>query len=271
MMAHIHKASYDHHHWLFMLIFLVVSYVASSSDPTEPATLLKFKSFLSNDSALDNWTNATAPCNGTHNLWAGLLCDGDGNVFGLALTNMGLLGIIDIDTLMDLSALKTVSFMNNSFEGPIPSVNKLSSLTSVYLSYNQFNGEIPDNFFVGMNSLKKIYLDGNEFMGKIPNSLAALTKIVEMDIRGNQFSGKLPNFPQNRNAWKTMNVSYNRLEGPIPASLSNFDASVFVGNKGLCGKPLAPCKSDAENKSDAEKLSDYISYYHYVTRVKDDF
>ncbi|XP_050157425.1 probable LRR receptor-like serine/threonine-protein kinase At4g31250 [Malus sylvestris] len=243
MMAHIHKASYDHHHWLFMLVFLVLSYVASSSDPTEPAILLKFKSFLSNDSALDNWTNAKAPCNSTHNLWAGLLCNGDGNVYGLALTNMGLLGIIDIDTLMDLSALKTISFMNNSFEGPLPSVNKLSSLTSVYLSHNKFNGEIPDNFFVGMNSLKKIYLDGNEFTGKIPKSLADLTKIVEMDIRGNQFSGKLPNFPQNPNAWKTLNVSYNRLEGRIPAGLRVSNPSAFVGNPDLCGKPLAACKS----------------------------
>ncbi|XP_017178519.3 probable LRR receptor-like serine/threonine-protein kinase At4g31250 [Malus domestica] len=240
-MAHIHKA-YDHHHWLFMLIFLVLSYVASSSDPTEAATLLKFKSSLLNATALDNWTNATPPCNGTDN-WAGLYCDHDDNVFGLNLSKMGLRGIIDIDALLNLSGLKTVSVMNNSFDGPIPSVNKLSSLVSFYLSYNNFSGEIPEDFFVGMNSLKKIYLDGNEFTGKIPKSLAALTKIVELDIRGNQFSGKLPKFSQNPKAWKTMNVSYNRLEGRIPASLRNSDPSAFLGNLDLCGKPLAACKS----------------------------
>ncbi|TQD86779.1 hypothetical protein C1H46_027652 [Malus baccata] len=240
-MAHIHKA-YDHHHWLFMLIFLVLSYVASSSDPTEAATLLKFKSSLLNATALDNWTNATSPCNGTDN-WAGLYCDHDDNVFGLNLSKMGLRGIINIDALLDLSGLKTLSVMNNSFDGPIPSVNKLSSLVSFYLSYNNFSGEIPEDFFVGMNSLKKIYLDGNEFTGKIPKSLAALTKIVELDIRGNQFSGKLPKFSQNPKAWKTLNVSYNRLEGRIPASLRNSDPSAFLGNLDLCGTPLAACKS----------------------------
>ncbi|BFG18645.1 hypothetical protein CerSpe_049190 [Prunus speciosa] len=242
-MVRINKA-YDLNHWLLVLFFLAqLCIFVSSSDPSEIQTLLKFKSFLSNDTALDNWNSSTNPCNGSTSIWAGLYCDKNGNVYGLKLQNMGLLGVIDIDTLSGLSALRSISIMNDNFAGPLPSVNKLSALIGVYLSNNQFTGEIQDNAFEGMTSLKKIQLDGNEFSGKIPKSLAALSKLSELYLQGNQFSGKIPNFAQSPNGWKYFNISNNRLEGRIPASLSNLDASAFTGNQGLCGKPLAPCKS----------------------------
>ncbi|VVA14908.1 PREDICTED: pollen receptor kinase [Prunus dulcis] len=236
--------AYDLNHWLLVLFFLAqLCIFVSSSDASEIQTLLKFKSFLSNDTALDNWNNSTNPCNGTTNIWSGLYCEKNGKVYGLKLQNMGLMGIIDIDTLSGLSALRSISIMNNNFEGPLPSVNKIGALIGVYLSNNQFTGEIPEIAFEGMNQLKNIYLDGNEFSGEIPSSLAALPKLTVLDLQGNQFSGEIPNFPQDPNGWKHFNVSNNQLEGPIPASLSNLDASAFVGNKGLCGKPLTPCKS----------------------------
>ncbi|VVA14910.1 PREDICTED: pollen receptor kinase [Prunus dulcis] len=236
--------AYDLNHWLLVLFFLAqLCIFVSSSDASEIQTLLKFKSFLSNDTALDNWNNSTNPCNGTTNIWSGLYCEKNGKVYGLKLQNMGLMGIIDIDTLLGLSALRSISIMNNNFEGPLPSLNKLGALIGVYLSNNQFTGEMQDNAFEGMSSLKKIYLDGNEFSGKIPKSLAALSKLSELGLQGNQFSGKIPNFAQSPNGWKYFNISNNRFEGRIPASLSNLEASAFTGNLGLCGKPLAPCKS----------------------------
>ena len=62
---------------------------------------------------------------------------------------MGLAGLIDINTLSELPALKTISFINNSFEGPLPDVKRLS-LIGVYLSQNRFSGDIPDDAFSGM-------------------------------------------------------------------------------------------------------------------------
>ncbi|XP_062023144.1 probable LRR receptor-like serine/threonine-protein kinase At4g31250 [Rosa rugosa] len=230
------KAAYDH--WLIMLCVLV--FASSSCSATEGDTLIKFKTSLSDTSALDNWNSSTKPCNGSTSHWAGVLCNG-GSVFGLQLQNMGLTGLIDIDTLSELPALKTISFMNNGFGGPLPDVKRLS-LISVYLSQNQFSGDIPDDAFSGMgDTLKKVYLAKNGFTGKIPSSLVDLPKLIELDLGDNQFSGKIPNF-QPRN-WTLLNLANNRLDGRIPASLSNLDAADFQGNKGLCGPPLGKCKS----------------------------
>lgn len=75
--------------------------------------------------------------------------------------------------------------MNNSFEGPMPNMAKLGSLNTLYLSHNRFSDEIKDDAFDGMKSLKKVYLARNKFMGKIPKSLAALPKLMELNLEGN--------------------------------------------------------------------------------------
>lgn len=216
------KAAYDH--WLFVLCVLV--FAISSCYATEGDTLIKFKNSLSDTSALDNWNPSTNPCNVSRN-WVGVLCR-NGSVFGLALQNMSLAGMIDIETLSELPALRTISFMNNSFGGPLPNVKKLASLLSLYFSENQFSGEIQDDAFSGMgDSLKKVYLAKNEFTGKIPSSLVALPKLSELDLGDNQFSGKIPKFQQQ--GWKVMNLANNRFEGRIPSSLRNLNATEFTG------------------------------------------
>ncbi|XP_004292872.1 PREDICTED: probable LRR receptor-like serine/threonine-protein kinase At4g31250-like [Fragaria vesca subsp. vesca] len=233
-----------HNQWLLFLLAIVSSscVISSSSAATdEGATLMNFKNSLSDTAGLDNW-NVTSrnPCNNSQPLWAGVLCN-SGSVYGLQLQSMGLTGLIDIDTLSELPALKTINLMNNGFEGPLPNVKRLS-LISVYLSQNRFSGDIPDDAFSGMSgTLKKVYLANNGFTGKIPSSLVALPKLVELDLGDNQFTGEIPDF-QPRN-WNTMNLANNRLEGQIPASLSNLNPADFEGNKGLCGPPLGKCKS----------------------------
>ncbi|XP_050365296.1 pollen receptor-like kinase 4 [Argentina anserina] len=234
------KAAYDH--WLIMLCVLVFASSSRSATNHEGEILLRFKNSLSDTSALDTtWINTTNPCNVTLH-WEGVQCDTTGKkVFGLQLQNMGLTGLIDIDTLTELPALQTVSFMNNIFAGPMPDVKRLP-LISVYLSQNQFTGDIPDDAFSGMGgTLKKVYLAKNGFTGKIPSSLVALPKLIELDLGDNQFSGKIPNFQPRK--WVMLNLANNRFDGPIPPSLSDLPPADFEGNKGLCGRPLGKCKS----------------------------
>lgn len=203
---------------------LISLFVSSGGDDAE--TLLKFKSSLSNNFALSNWANSTVPCANNTPKWTGLLCS-DGNVLGLRLENMNLSGLIDIDTLAQLPLLRSLSFMYNNFDGPMLSVKKLASLRALYLSYNKFSGEVPEDAFSGMNNLKKLHLAGNQFKGKIPISVAT-EKLVELSIEDNQFEGKIPNFPGTAQL-TTLNMANNRLEGKIPASLSKFNPSSFTG------------------------------------------
>ncbi|XP_019052680.1 PREDICTED: pollen receptor-like kinase 4 [Nelumbo nucifera] len=236
-------------YWLLnaFLITLLCIVIVSSGDP-DADILLKFKKSLANDAALSNWNSSTNPCVGK---WVGVKCWEGNRIWSLKLENMGLTGQIDVDSLVGLPYLRGLSFMNNSFDGPMPKVKVLRALKSLYLSHNRFSGEIPDGAFAGMGLLKKVYLSHNSFSGKIPSSLLGLSKLLELRLDGNQFEGNIPDFQQK--GLQLLNVSNNYLQGPIPASLSNMDSSSFSGNDGLCGKPLKSCDSNKNKKSPLSK------------------
>ncbi|OVA19297.1 Protein kinase domain [Macleaya cordata] len=221
----------------FFIVFLCVITFSCASDTD---TLFKFKDSLANDGALSNWNASSKPCSGDNANWVGILCSNN-TIWGLQLENMGLMGLIDVDSLMGLPYLRTISLTNNSFDGPLPNIKKLGALKSVFLSKNRFSGEIPNDTFTGMGSLKKLYLNKNEFTGQIPSSIVSLPKLLELRLDDNQFEGQIPDFRQKD--LKLANLANNKLEGSIPASLSKMDKSLFSGNEDLCGAPLDQCGS----------------------------
>lgn len=215
MMAH--KKPYF---FIFTFFMLSICFVPIFGD-TNGQILIRFKGFLSNNNALNNWVDESNLCN-----WAGLLCTNN-NFYGLRLENMGLGGKIDVDTLFELTNLVSFSVMNNSFEGPMPEFKKLVKLRGLFLSNNKFSGEILDNGFEGMVNLKRVFLAGNEFNGHIPFSLASLTRLLDLDLHGNSFGGNIPEFQQN--VFRFFDLSNNQLEGQIPISLSNEPLTSFSG------------------------------------------
>ncbi|KAG8375328.1 hypothetical protein BUALT_Bualt10G0088800 [Buddleja alternifolia] len=225
--------------WFLAFCLLSACAIRALSDDTAYSkSLLKFKRSLTNTTMLVNWNDPTDKlCSWNTPIWTGCLCLNDSFV-GLRLEGMGLGGKIDIDSLSEVP-LFSLSVMNNNFSGPFPSdINKLGKLRSLYLGYNRFSGEIPDDAFSGMKPIRKIVLNNNFFDGKIPMSLLKLPRLVGLELQNNEFEGRIPDFWQ---ANLTVNFSNNKLEGPIPATLSHQNASSFSGNA-LCGLPLSPCK-----------------------------
>lgn len=149
-----------------------------------------------------------------------------------------LSGTINVDALKDLANLRTLSFMQNNFQGSLPEINKLGVLKSLYLSGNRFSGQIPGDAFKGMLSLKKVHLAQNGFTGGIPASLGSLPKLIELRLEENQFTGAIPEFDHQL---QDLNISQNALTGPIPRALTNMKPDSFQGNKDLCGQPLNAC------------------------------
>jgi hypothetical protein len=197
----------------------------------ESDALLKLKKSFTNAGALNSWVPGSPPCNGAY--WVGLVCY-DGIVTGLRLGGMGLSGKIDVNALLQLPGLRSISIKNNTFSGPIPKFSEFSLLKAIYLSRNQFSGEIPSDYFAKMKSLKKVFLSDNKFTGEIPSSLAKLPSLVEVRLENNQFNGSIPTLDQP--TLTAINVSNNKLEGEVPANyLSRFNANSFAGNAGLCG------------------------------------
>ncbi|VAI86001.1 unnamed protein product [Triticum turgidum subsp. durum] len=206
----------------------------SSPSPDAAAdALLKLKGGIKDDAGvLRNWSPGTRPCAGAGSSWAGVICH-KGEVTGLQLENMALSGTIDLRPLKGLRGLRSVSFMDNQFTGPMPDVNELPVLRAIFLSGNKFSGEIPADAFDGMSSLKKVALSKNNFSGPIPASLAGVPKLMDLLLDDNKFQGKIPELPQKE--LKVVNVANNELEGEIPASLKSMGAAMFAGNKKLCG------------------------------------
>lgn len=214
--------------------------IATSLALNETVTLINFKASLDNsDVPLQNWKASGVPCIGKTPQFKGVICTDDGKVWGLQLEGMGLSGTLNISLLLGLQNMRTISFMNNSFQGSLPDIKKLGALKNLYLSNNRFNGDIPDDAFDNMVWLKKVYLSHNQFTGPIPTSLTKLPKLLELRLDENKFHGEIPDFPQR--GLQFVNVSNNHFEGAVPESLSKEDPRLLSGNAGLCGQPLTPC------------------------------
>ncbi|KAE9595885.1 putative protein kinase RLK-Pelle-LRR-III family [Lupinus albus] len=213
---------------------------------SEAEALLSLKKSFSNAEALDSWVDGTPPCS-EDDQWEGLVCN-NGQVIGLRLGDMGLQGKIDVDALLELKSIRTISLVKNSFNGSIPELSKIGFLKAIYLSGNKFSGEIREDYFQEMRSLKKLWLDDNEFTGQIPSSLSKMPQLMELHLENNQFNGTIMDL--DNPALVDFNVSNNKLEGGVPASLLKFNGSSFAGNSGLCGDKFRT-KCDENGKKEA--------------------
>jgi len=222
------------HPSFFILIFNIIINFSMIYSLSETEALLTLKNSFSNGNALKSWIANTLPCT-EDDQWEGVVCY-NGLVTGLRLEGMGLFGKIDVDALLELKGLRTISFMNNSFTGSIPELNRIGFLKAMFLSGNKFSGHIPKEYFQRMKSLKKVWLSNNEFTGDIPSSLAEIPQLVELHLEKNQFSGNIPNL--NNPSLVIFDVSNNNLEGEVPQGLLRFNGNSFLGNSGLCGEKI---------------------------------
>ncbi|CAM0946563.1 unnamed protein product [Alopecurus aequalis] len=239
------------HFYIAVVVLLVAAVVASADDGgrTEGDVLVAFRDTLrgadgSPPGPLRSW-GTPGPCDGNHSSWFGVSCHGNGSVQGLQLERLGLAGgAPDMGPLTVLPGLRVISLSDNALTGPFPNVSALGMLKMLYLSRNKFSGEIPADTFIHMRGLRKLHLASNEFSGHVPGSITS-PRLLELSLAHNRFDGPLPDFSQPE--LRFVDVADNNLSGPIPAGLSRFNASMFQGNKLLCGKPLdAVCDPDPD-------------------------
>ncbi|KAK4716675.1 hypothetical protein R3W88_015013 [Solanum pinnatisectum] len=239
---HNRQYRHHHHHLLILIVLLLLVVVPIKSDSSEAEILFQFSKSLQKNGATANWNTKVSPCdkNTDKPNWDNVICE-NGFVFGLQLESKGLSGTIDVDALKDLPNFRTISVMNNNFEGPLPNLSKLAGLKTAYFTNNKFSGQIDNTLFEGMHWLKKLHLANNQLSGKIPSVLGLLPKLTELKLENNKFEGQIPDFAQGR--LMDMNFANNSLEGPIPHGLASLKPSAFEGND-LCDGPLSKCTSE---------------------------
>ncbi|KAG5556202.1 hypothetical protein RHGRI_006726 [Rhododendron griersonianum] len=239
------------------LVLLVLTHRVDSEPAHDKQALL---SFLSSQPANRvRWNASASACT-----WAGVKCDATRSfVISLRLPGVGLLGPILANTIGKLTHLRVLSLRSNFLTGQIPSdFSNLKQLRSLYLNTNLFVGEFPLSL-TELAHLKRLDLSRNSFTGSIPFAITELAHLKRLDLSRNSFTGSIPFainnlkqltglFLENNEFTGNLpiltgvqlinfNVSNNNLEGMIPATLSSLPASSFIGNVGLCGKPLCGC------------------------------
>jgi Protein tyrosine and serine/threonine kinase/Leucine rich repeat len=149
-----------------------------------------------------------------------------------------------IGTLSHLDQLRVLDLHSNRLNGTLSAISSLPNLKLLYLSHNDFSGEIPPA--IGqLTRLLRIDLSNNNLRGPIPSgAVANLTLLLTFLVQDNLLSGLLPDLSTALPRLVEFNASNNQLSGRVPDGMhAKFGIKSFAGNGDLCGPfpPLPLC------------------------------
>ncbi|CAK9169376.1 unnamed protein product [Ilex paraguariensis] len=204
------------------------------------------------------WNETSDPCTGK---WQGVTCDrGLQKVKKVILDQLNLTGVLDPSSLCEARSLGVLSLKDNNVVGNLAEqVSNCKYLTHLYLSGNRFSGNLPDSLSQ-LSNLKRIDVSSNDFSGELPD-MSRISGLLTFRAQNNELNGTIPMFDFSNLV--EFNVSNNNLSGPIPDVSGHFNASSFLGNPGLCGKPLSndcPPAPPANKKGSSNKKYLYLIY-----------
>ncbi|XP_030541481.1 putative receptor like protein 25 [Rhodamnia argentea] len=127
-------------------------------------------------------------------------------------------------------------------------VKILAIFTTINLSHNSFQGEIPG--LIGhLHSLIGLNLSRNHLTSSIPLTLGNLTDLGWLHLSSSELSGVIPRKVGDLASLGYLDLSKNKLSGRIPQDKpwSTFSSESFSGNPDLCGTSLLKaCPGDAQ-------------------------
>nr|KJB45902.1 hypothetical protein B456_007G336200 [Gossypium raimondii] len=170
---------------------------------SEREALLKFKHHLIDPSnRLSSWVEGGDCCE-----WTGVVChNSTGHVNKLHLAAP----LSEPDGFATNAEME--AYYNSRLGGKInPSLLELKHLSSLDLSYNDFNSIHIPKFFGLLESLTYLNLSGALFQGAIPHKLGNLSKLQYLDLRGNDLEPKSLQWVSGLSSLQYLDLSYANL------------------------------------------------------------
>ncbi|OIV91711.1 hypothetical protein TanjilG_26564 [Lupinus angustifolius] len=134
-------------------------------------------------------------------------------------------------TLSLVTTVEIVRFDRNGLTGGLPSnFNNLEKLSELYLSDNKFNGSLPD--LTAMNSLTYVDMSNNSFTSSdnIPSWVTSLEYLTTVILGDNQLSGTFNISNGYSNSLQLINLQNNAITDYKPGNQKiNFDV-ILTGN-----------------------------------------
>lgn len=232
-----------------MLSILLLYSSDTSIAVDEAAALIQFKQSsveLDPKGFLQSWVTGgeDGPCS-----WTGVLCSATGGlVQGINLSGMGLVGWLQIESLMQLPELRNIDFHGNffngnlSYSGAIDLSSSPCGFETMDLSLNNFSNSISSAILLSCPRLSTLNLSGNSIVagvypfglslqvldlsrnkisddGLLNYSLSSCHGLRHLNLSGNRFVGTLRGLPLFCAGLAILDLSYNSISGEIPASM----------------------------------------------------
>jgi Leucine-rich repeat (LRR) protein len=168
-----------------------------------------------------NWTikwDLSTPLN----TWYNVKLTSEGCVKWLSLQTNNLIGTLPSN--WRLSKIDTLTLHNNKLFDIVSNFEFMPNLKKLWLSDNQFNGNIP-NF--DLLNLEDLSLERNKLTGVIPNF--NLPKLTNLNLSANQLSDTIPNF--NLTNLRDIRIAENNLTKISNLNLPNLQVLRMSFNK----------------------------------------
>lgn len=146
------------------------------------------------------------------------------------------------DSISSIYRLSDLDLSLNRLTGPIPpSLGRMPVLATLNLDGNLISGPIPPTLISSTISI--LNLSRNSFEGSIADVFGPRSYFMVLDLSYNRLAGRIPRTISSATFIGHLDVSHNHLCGPIPqgSPFDHLEASSFMYNDCLCGKPLKPC------------------------------
>ncbi|KAK4854490.1 hypothetical protein QYF36_024647 [Acer negundo] len=130
--------------------------------------------------------------------------------------------------------LSNNSLEENNISGDLPSRFSPPKIQQVHLSKNKLEGQLKDAFF-NSSSLVTLDLGYNHFNGGIPNWIGRLSNLTYLILSHNNLEGEVPHLVCNLKRLRLIDLSHNNFSGKIPHCL---DMTALHGDFSTATEPM---------------------------------